>query len=65
MTETSVADLSPGTVLLARSTGWRYRVQVADSEADRVVLCGPRGSLAVGYGELQRGIASGRIRMGG
>ena len=61
MSETVVADLSPGTVLLARSTGWRYRVQAADVEDNCVVLCGPRGSLAVGYGDLQRGIASGRI----
>jgi hypothetical protein len=65
MTETTVADLSPGTVLLARSTGWRYRVQASDRDADRVVLCGPRGSLAVGYGELQRGIASGRVGIEG
>ena len=61
MTKTTVADLSPGTLLVARTTGWRYRVQAADSESDRVILCGPRGSLAVGYGELQRGIASGQI----
>jgi hypothetical protein len=65
MTETTVADLSPDTVLLARATGWRYRVQAADSEGDRVVLCGPRGSLAVGYGELQRGIVNGRIGVQG
>jgi hypothetical protein len=65
MTETAVADLSPGTVLVARSTGWHYRVRAADSEANRVVLCGPRGSLAVGYGDLQRGIANGRIRVQG
>jgi hypothetical protein len=56
-----VADLSPGTVLVAGSTGWRYRVQAADQEADRVVLRGPYGSLSVGYNELQRGIANGRI----
>ena len=56
-----VADLSPGTVLIAGSTGWRYRVQAVDRLADRVVLCGPRGSLSVGYSELQRGIADGRI----
>jgi len=62
---TDIADLSPGAILIAGSTGWRYRVQAADIEADRVVLCGPRGSLAVGYGELQRGIANGRIRMQG
>ena len=61
MTKTTVADLSPGTLLVARTTGWRYRVQAADVETDRVVLCGPHGSLAVGYGDLQRGIASGRI----
>ena len=65
MTETVVADLSPGTVLLARSTGWRYRVQATDVESDRVIVHGPRESLAVGYGELQRGIANGRIRMQG
>ena len=62
MTETTVADLSSGTVLLARSTGWRYRVQATDVESDRVIVRGPRGSLAVGYGELQRGIANGRLR---
>lgn len=61
MTETVVADLSPGTVLVARSTGWSYRVQAADRDADRIVLRGPRGSLAVGYNELQHGIANGRI----
>ena len=65
MTGTTVADLSPGTVLLARSTGWRYRVQASDIEDDRVILRGPRGSLAVGYGELQRGIANGRVRVRG
>ena len=64
MTKTTVADLSPGT-LLARSTGWRYRVQASDRDADRVVLCGPRGSLAVGYGELQCDIASGRVGIEG
>jgi hypothetical protein len=41
-----VANLSPGTVLVAGSTGWRYRVQAADQEADRVVLRGPYGSLS-------------------
>ena len=48
---------------IAGSTGWCYRVQAADIEADRVVLCGPRGSVAVGYGELQCGIANGRIEV--
>ena len=56
-----VANLSPGTVLVVGSTGWRYRVQAADQEADRVVLRGLYGSLSVGYNELQRGIANGRI----
>jgi len=59
--ERDIADLSPGTVLVARSTGWRYRVQAVDHDADRVILCGPRGSLSVGYSELQRGIANGRV----
>ena len=61
MTETTVADLSPGTVLVARSTGWRYRVQAVDRDADRVILCGPHGSIAARYQEIQRDIASGRI----
>jgi len=65
MTETTVADLSPGTVLVAQATGWRYRVQATDVGTDRVVLYGPRGSLAVGYSELQRGIANGRIGVRG
>jgi len=56
-----VADLSPGTVLVARSTGWRYRVQAVGQKADRVILCGPRGSLSVGYNEIQCSIAKGRI----
>ena len=60
-----VADLSPRSVLIAGTTGWRYRVQAADPEADRVVFRGPRGSLAVGYGELQHGIASGKIEVAG
>ena len=61
MTETVVADLSPGTVLVARSTGWRYRVQAVDPGADRVVLCGPHGSLATSYQEIQCDIARGQI----
>jgi hypothetical protein len=56
-----VVDLSPEMVLVAGATGWRYRVQAVDRLADCVVLCGPRGSLSVGYNELQRGIANGRI----
>jgi hypothetical protein len=63
--ERDVADLSSGTVLVAGSTGWRYRVQAVDRDADRVILCGPRGSLSVGYNELQRGIANGRIGVRG
>ena len=61
MTGPDVADLSPGSVLIAGTTGWRYRVQTADSEADRVVLRGPHGPLSVGHREIQRGIANGRI----
>jgi len=61
VTETVVADLSPGTVLVARSTGWRYRVQAVDRDTGRVILCGPRGSLAASYQELQRDIARGQI----
>ena len=60
-----VADLSTGSVLIAGTTGWRYRVQAADPEADRVVLRGPRGSLSAGYREVQRGIANGRIEVSG
>jgi len=56
-----VVDLSPGVVLVARSTGWRYRVQAVDRDADRVILCGPRGSLTADYAEIQRGIANQRI----
>ena len=62
---TDVADLSPGSILIAGSTGWRYRVQAADPEDDRVVLRGPRGSLSAGYREIQRGIASGKIEVDG
>jgi hypothetical protein len=65
MSSSGVADLAPGSVLVAGATGWRYRVQAADPEADRVVLRGPRGALAVGYRELQRGIASGKIEVWG
>ena len=56
-----VADLSPGTVLRAGSTGWRYRVQ--GSEGDRVVVRGPRGSMGVDREELQRDIASGNVEV--
>ena len=56
-----VADLSPGSVLVAGTTGWRYRVQAADPEADRVVLRGPHGPLSVGHREIQRDITSRKI----
>ena len=62
---TDVADLLPGSILIAGSTGWRYRVQAADPEDDRVVLRGPRGSLSAGYREIQRNIASGKIEVDG
>ena len=60
---TDVADLSPGSVLVAGTTGWRYRVESSDPEADRVVLRGPHGALSAGYREIQRGIANGRIEV--
>jgi len=62
---TDVADLSPGSIVVAGSTGWRYRVQASDPEADRVVLRGPCGTLGVSYREIQRGIANGRIEVVG
>ena len=61
MTGPDVADLSPGSVLVAGTTGWRYRVQAADPEADRVVLRGPHGPLSVDHREIQRDIASRKI----
>ena len=39
---TDVADLSPGTILVAGFTGDRYRVRWNDG--DRVALDGPHGS---------------------
>lgn len=54
-----VADISPGTVLVAGSTGWRYRVLAVSD--DDVVARGPRGTLRVGRRELQRDIARGRV----
>ena len=58
---TDVADVSPGTVLRATTSGFRYRVQ-GESD-DRVVLCGPRGSLGVNRDALQRDIARGKIEV--
>jgi hypothetical protein len=52
-------------VLIAGTTEWRYRVRAVDRDDDRVVLRGPHGALAVGYGKLQRGIANGRIEVRG
>jgi hypothetical protein len=55
----TVADISPGTVLVAGSTGWKYTVQsVTDGT---VVASGPRGPLTVGVDELQQDIARGAI----
>lgn len=56
-----VADLSPGSVLKAGTTGWKYTVQ-GESET-RVVLSGPQGSLAVDRDELQRDIARGAVQV--
>ena len=62
---TDVADLSPGSILIAGSTGWRYRVQAAAPEDDAIVLRGPHGSLSAGYREIQLDIASGKIEVDG
>ena len=59
--DVEVADLSPGSVLIAGITGDRYRVQGVDRDADRVVLVGPNGSLSAGFSAIQRDIASGKI----
>ena len=58
---TDVADLSPGTVLVAGFTGDHYRVQGVDRDGDRVVLVGPNGSQSSSYAAIQRDIASGKI----
>ena len=58
---TTVADLPPGSVLVARFTGDAYRVQAVDRDDNRVVLVGPRGSLGVDHDDLQRDIANGKI----
>jgi hypothetical protein len=58
---TDVADLSPGTVLRAGTTGWTYRVQ-ADN-GDRVIVSGPNGSMGVDRDELQRDIARGTVEV--
>lgn len=58
-----VADLSPGTVLVAGTTGWRYTVE--SETADHVVARGPHGVLRVRRDELQRAIASGSVGVRG
>jgi len=63
--DVEVADLSPGSVLIAGFTGDRYRVQGVDRDADRVVLVGPHGSQASSYAAIQRDIASGKIGVDG
>jgi len=52
---TAVTDLSPGTVLVAGTTGWRYTITSVDEQT--VVARGPKGPLRVGRDELQRDVA--------
>jgi hypothetical protein len=56
-----VTDLSPGTVLIAGSSGWRYTVTTDGDES--VSLRGPHGPQTVPRDELQRDIARGMIRV--
>lgn len=59
---TKVSDLSPGTVLVAGTTGWRYTV--TDIEGEKVYAKGPMGAIPpVTKDELQREIASGKIEV--
>lgn len=58
-----VADVSPGAVLVAGATGWRYRV--TNVEDGTVVARGPRGPLTVAMDDLQRDIARGMIEVRG
>lgn len=46
-----VADLSPGTVLIAGSTGWRYRVQARRSIGRP---CRPLRTTRVALGRLRK-----------
>ena len=63
MTGPDVAGLSPGNVIIAGSTRWHYRIGDVDRDDDRVVLCGPLGSLVIGYEKLQRRIENGKIEV--
>jgi len=53
-----VADISPGTVLVAGFTGRRYVVQSVDEDEGLVYV---RGLPALPMDELQRDIANGKI----
>ena len=65
MTVPPVTDLSPGTALVAGSTGWRYTVTTERPAANKVVLRGPRGPLTVPRDELLTNIADGKIEVSG
>lgn len=54
-----VCDISPGTELVAGSSGWQYTV--ASVSDGTVTLQGPRGPLTTTEEELQREIAEGNV----
>ena len=57
---TEVVDLSPGTVLVAGTTGWQYVVVWNDGE--QVGVRGPRGMLSpISHSDLQQDIAHGAV----
>ena len=61
----AVTDLSPGTVLVAGSTGWRYTVVREDAVGNEIVARGPHGVLTVPRDELLRDVARGKIEVRG
>lgn len=56
-----VSDLSPGTVLVARTTEWEYTVQ--ELTDDEVVAEGPHGVIRVRHEDVQADIADGAIQV--